>query len=266
MSVSGITYTLNHKMSKKLVTVFTLIGLMGGFQPAAFSATGDEADVPRAPTAEEESQMTPISFKKSTGASSQQRNIRMHSALIKHNGDAALEFEHPTILQLKDGEIIVDADKLTVVKTPHSILTIKPGCIALVSVTNKVTKVRNLLETGTADLRQSVGGKFVDIAAGEESILGWDQMGVNKALSKDNLGRRRVRGIDVPGGMFMQRAEIPLTTLMQLENSPALHDLVTSENPADKALADKLVKMAAVQQQVQAKHGQFLQYAQAPHK
>jgi hypothetical protein len=66
--------------------------------------------------------------------------------------------------------------------------------------------------------------------------------------------------------MFMQRAEIPLTTLMQLENSPALHDLVTSENPADKALADKLVKMAAVQQQVQAKHGQFLQYAQAPHK
>lgn len=250
-------------MSKILVTVFTFIGLVSSINLAALSALEDSAE-PKPPTPEEESMMTPISFRKATGASNQQRNIKMHSALIKHNGDASLEFEHPTILQLKDGEIIVDADKLTVVKTPHSIVTVKPGCTALISVSNKVTKVRNLIESGRADIRQCVAGKYVDIAAGEESILGWDQMGVNKALTKDTLGRRRVRGIDVPGGMFMQRAEIPLTALMQLENSPCLNDLISSENPADKALAGKLIKMAAVQQQVQQKHGQFLQYSQPP--
>lgn len=139
-------------------------------------------------------------------------------------------------------------------------LTINPDTVALISVENKVTKVRNLCEGGHGEIRQVVAGKFVDIACNEESVLGWDQTGVNKAMLKDTLGRRRVRGIQVPNGMYMQRAEIPLALLMQTENSECLHDLVGSTNPVDKPLSDKLIKMAAVQQQVMAKHGQFMQF------
>ncbi|MBX9690068.1 MAG: hypothetical protein K2X27_25375, partial [Candidatus Obscuribacterales bacterium] len=210
--------------------------------------------------------MKPISFAQNTGSSNTLRTLTTHTALVKHNGKAVIGFEHPTIMQIHEGEVLVSADKVTVVKTPHSVVTINPNTIALISVENKVTKVRNLWELGHGCIRQTVAGKFVDICAGEESILGWDQLGVNKALSKDVVGRRKVRGIDVPGGMYMQRAEVSLVALMQPETSEFLHDLVSSNNPNDKALANKLVKMAAVLTQVTAKHGQFVQIQQGPKK
>jgi hypothetical protein len=216
------------------------------------------------PVLTEESLMKPISFKETSGASKHLHNVQTHTAMVKHDGKAVIGFEHPTIMQLQEGEIMVAADKVTMVKTPHSMITVNPNTIALITVENKVTKVRNLWELGHGEIRQSVAGKYVDIAAGEESILGWDQIGVNKALAKDQLGRRKVRGIDVPGGMFMQRAEIPLTALLQEENSSCLSDLVTSVNPVDKPIANKLVKMAAVIQQVTSKHGQYLNYAAQP--
>lgn len=205
--------------------------------------------------------MKPVSFQKASGASNSLRNVRIHSAQIKHTSSSVIGFEHPTMIQLQEGEVLVAADKTTIVKTPHSSVTVNPNAIALITVANKVTKVRNLWETGNREVRQTIGNKYVDIAAGEESILGWDQIGVNKVLVKDTLGRRRVRGIEVGDGKFMQRAEIPLSALMQPENSSVLHDIVTSENPADKDIADKIIKMSAVQQQIQVRHGQFLQYA-----
>jgi hypothetical protein len=52
--------------------------------------------------------------------------------------------------------------------------------------------------------------------------------------------------------------------LLQEENSSCLSDLVTSVNPVDKPIANKLVKMAAVIQQVTSKHGQYLNYAAQP--
>ena len=209
---------------------------------------------------EDEVLAKPVSFQKHSGASNSLCNIKTHSALIKHKGNAVIGFDHPSVLQLKDGEILIDAEKTTVVKTPHSVITINPETIALISVENKVTKVRNLCESGHSTIRQVVAGKYVDLACSEESVLGWDQMGVNKALMRDTLGRRRVRGLPVPNGMYMQKAEVPLSILMQGENSECLHDLVGSSNPVDKALSDKLIKMAAVQQQVMGKHGQFMQY------
>lgn len=216
---------------------------------------------------DEDALMKPIAFSESTGASGKLRTFTTHSALVKHDGNASIGFDHPTIMQLRDGELLISADKTTVVKTPHSTVTINPNTIALISVGDKVTKVRNLFEQGHRQIRQVVGGAYVDIAAGEESILGWDQSGVNRALSKETIGRRKVRGIEVPGsGMFMQRAELALPALMQQENSFLLSDLVNSENPADKHLSEKMVKMAAVLQQVTAKHGQYMMTQPGPQK
>ena len=137
--------------------------------------------------------------------------------------------------------------------------TITPGTIALISVVDGVTKVRNLWEKGNGTIRQSVNGKYVDICAGQEAILGPSEAVVNKALMRDQVGRRKMRNIDVPGGMRMARAEVSLVSLMQNVNFIA--DMVASNNPADKALGDKLVKMAAVMQHATAKHGQYQQAA-----
>jgi hypothetical protein len=205
--------------------------------------------------AREDVVMTPISFQQNSGSSGSIRTFSTHSALVKHDGKAMISFEHPTIMQLTKGETLVSADKLTMIKTPHSMITINPGTIALISVVDNVTKVRNLWESGTGTIRQSVNGKFVDICAGQESILGMNEMTVNKALNKDQVGRRRMRNIDVPGGMRMARAEVSLVTVMQNVNFIA--DLVNSNNQTDKALVAKMVKMAAVCQQATAKHGQY---------
>jgi hypothetical protein len=209
---------------------------------------------------DENEMMEPISFSQPSGPNKGVHSFTTRTAIVKHNGKASIGFEHPTVMKIDDGEVLVSAEQQTIVKTPHSLITINPNTIALITVEgNKVTKVRNLWELGNRDIRQTVNGNYVDIAAGEESVLGWDQVGVSKSIAKDSLGRRKSRGIEVPGGMYMQRAEVPLTTLMQPENSAFLSDLVNSNNAQDRALANKLVKMAAVLQQVTAKHGQFVQ-------
>ena len=206
----------------------------------------------------------PISFAQTTGLHNTLHTFTTCTALVKHNGNVSISFEHPTVMQLHNGELLVSATRPTIVTTPHCLVTIKPNTIALITVTNKVTKVRNLWELGHAAIRQTVNGDYVDIAAGEESILGFDEKSVVKSLEKDSMGRRKVRGIDVPGGMYMHRAEIPLVLLMQAENSAFLNDLVASDNQADKAIAGKLIKMAAVMQQVTASHGQFAPVAPDP--
>lgn len=219
--------------------------------------------VPVSMKGEDDDAMTPISFiafQPATGANNTLKTFTTHSALVKHNGKAVIGFEHPTFLNLTEGEVMVSAEKETIVHTPHSIVKIQPNTIALISVGDKVTKVRNVWELGHGCIHQTVSSDNVamdvQIAAGEESVTGYDQMGVAKAIQKDVVGRRIVKGYSV-GSKYVQRAEVSLVSLMQ--STDFLQELVNSPNPNDKALANKLIKMAAVMTQVTARHGQYLQ-------
>jgi hypothetical protein len=74
-------------------------------------------------------------------------------------------------------------------------------------------------------------------------------------LKADTVGRRRIRSFDVAPGQSITRSEISLVSLLQ--NNEVLSKLLNSKNSSDRALAAKLLKMAACIQQVTGGHGSY---------
>src|SRR5579875_3999552 len=97
---------------------------------------------------------------------------------------------------------------------------------------------------------------MTELAVGQESLIGPNNGSVGKALKSEAIGRRRLKGVDFPGGHAMIRGEVSIVSLMQ--ESDLLHRISTSKTAHDRALTVRLVKMAAVMQTVQAGHGALL--------
>jgi hypothetical protein len=77
----------------------------------------------------------------------------------------------------------------------------------------------------------------------------------NKHMQRDGIARRSVKTTDLGDGMEMARSDVSLTSV--LENSTALADLIHSTNRADRAIANRLIKMAACMMMVTAKRGAY---------
>ncbi len=198
----------------------------------------------------------PIAFVQGTGGVSMLKTFTTATATVKHSSKCQIAFDHPTIMNLKSGEAIISSKKNTVVRTPHSLVSINPGTIAFISVVDGVTKVRNLWEMSHNSIRQNVSGKYVDIPSGHETIVGFEENSIKNVITSDGIGRRLPRHIDVPGGMKLERSEISLVTLMQ--QSDLLTKLVSSENSIDRGFSNKIIKMAALLTQITGKHGQYV--------
>jgi hypothetical protein len=212
------------------------------------TATADDDDVET---------LKPVAFAQSStgGVNGALRTFSGGTALIKHNGKADFATDNQ-VVNLKSGEILVCADKDTVVKTGACQLNISGGTIALIANEGGIIKVRNLWEMRAGTIREIVGDKFFDVAAGQETIISPDEAHLHQSLERDQIGRRKARMLDIPGGLKLSRSELSMVSLIQ--NTDMLSVLVNSENSADKALAGKLIKMAAVLTQVTARHGQYM--------
>jgi hypothetical protein len=76
-----------------------------------------------------------------------------------------------------------------------------------------------------------------------------------KVMQHDNIARRSVKTTDLGNGHEIARSDVSLTSVM--ENSPALANLIHSTNHADRAIASRLIKMAACMMMVTAKKGAY---------
>jgi energy-converting hydrogenase Eha subunit C len=176
------------------------------------------------------------------------------TALIKHS-KADFTEDNAGAINLKSGEMLISAAKDTIVKSGDVTVQIHAGTIALVTHENGIVKVRNMWETGAGTIREVVANKYFDVAAGQETIVSADETRIHESLERDMIGRRRTRLLDIPGGYKLSRCELSMVSLIQ--NTDMLTNLINSQNAADKALAGKLIKMAAVLTQITGRHGQF---------
>lgn len=175
------------------------------------------------------------------------------SALLKYNSRTEIACGHPSVTELKNGELLISSNKPAYLKTPHSLIKVEPGTLVLVSVNDDVTKLRTLWEDRRNGVTQYVGGQPFNVAAGDESLVGDELRSIYLAASKDMVGRRLSHYSELPDGHVVHFSEVSLISLAQ--SSDLLSQLQNSSDPSDQALTRKLNKMAAILVQISASHG-----------
>ncbi|MBI4533920.1 MAG: hypothetical protein HY711_08215, partial [Candidatus Melainabacteria bacterium] len=207
----------------------------------------------------DQSMLQPIGFMQpatgSIGAQIGLRTLATKSVVIKQTAEARIVVEKPNTITLKHGEIFVTASQPVVVKSAGHNVYVKPGAMALVSNENGMLKLRNIWEGAANSVHVQIGSKFVSASVGQELIVGTNDHSLGKLLKGDAIGRRRIRSFDVPGGHTLTRSEVSLVSLAQ--SSHLLSRVLKSPNEGDRAIANKLLKMAACLSLITAGHGAY---------
>lgn len=205
------------------------------------------------------SKLRPISFE--TGAAVEQpgfglASINAGGALVKYVGKCKVSLTSPGLLHLQEGEVLVHAQKTTVVKAGASHIEVKAGSMATIAARDGMVTVRNLFEKKRTSISASVAGKKnVGVQIGQELIIGPKGLPLYRALSADPVGRRRMRNVDLPTGHSCYSSEVSLTSLLQ--NSPVLAYLIRSTDDEDRTIANRIAKAAVCLTIVTQGHGNY---------
>ncbi len=228
---------------------------IGNGAPAA-PVSGKISSAP-ASKATETSPIVPIAYTTGSNAiiGSALRSLATDTAMIKETRGTKLVMEKPGVVNLRGGEALVAASRATLVRTGDSLVSVAPGTIALVSNENNIVKVRCLYDNSAHSVKLYAGSKLMTLSSGEEFIIGAPDESINTALKSDPLGRRKIQRYDLNKDISLLHTEFSLVSLMQ--NNLILGELLKAADADDHAMAEKLVKMAAVLTQVTARHGAY---------
>lgn len=155
------------------------------------------------------------------------------------NGDFS---ESETGVELRNGAVVVHADKPTTVRTARGDIEIKTGTDALVRASEDGVVVRNMneLRRHCVEIVRSQGK--VPVGLGHEVYIS-DTEGKLYEDSRDNIGRRNIHTFKVDAA-WVRSAEFNLQD--NLVNDPLLADLRRQESGDCRKLSEKLIKTTAI--------------------
>lgn len=209
------------------------------------------------------SQLSPVAFSTSIGATAttmaKLATVNYANARIKHRGAEMVSIGD--LLMLKRGEMLVQADQPTVIRTDAGSLKIGAGSIVLISKDSLVTKVRTVWEPKSGSVRQLLDKNHIDIPAGQEVIISNEAAAISAVYKHDSIGRRRVRQFQV-GDQHVSVSEVSIITLMA--SSPVISAVALSKESDDLSMRGKMLKMAACLQMATAGHGTYTGFSKNP--
>jgi hypothetical protein len=151
-------------------------------------------------------------------------------------------------------ESLVWADHDTVIPAGSYSIRIASGAAALVTTNGGTVTVRTVHAGAPSAVTVISGSNFIPVSAGHEVIVGQSDKLAQAALT-DKVARRKIHTTRISADRSVMTSEVSLVSLMQ--NSTALVKLMHSSNPADRALANKLIKTAACLMQVTGARGAY---------
>jgi YVTN family beta-propeller protein len=181
--------------------------------------------------------------------------VSTESAIVKATGHAVFDASEPGVVSLSSGDILLEANKATIVRAGKYVLTVEPGTIVEVANSGKVVKVRDVWENGNKSIHAYAGNQSLSISVGEEVMLAESNGLITQEAKVDPVARRHVRIFTMPNQHSAARSEVSIVSLIQ--NTELLSHLRVSQDATDKAILDKLVKMAACLAQTTANHGPY---------
>ncbi|HEY9793243.1 MAG TPA: hypothetical protein V6D22_22775 [Candidatus Obscuribacterales bacterium] len=182
--------------------------------------------------------------------------ITAKSATVKYAANAAVSIDKPNALTVKAGDVIISASSPTDVTAGAYAIHLNAGTIAMISNRGDHVVVRNVYETRVGSISVSTPDKKVlGAQVGQELIIGHTGYSYGTVLSEDAVGRRRLRHEELGKLSNVLTSEVSLVSLLQ--NTDVLAQLTRSELPDDKALVNKLEKMAVVLSMITQGHGNY---------
>lgn len=107
-------------------------------------------------------------------------------------------------------------------------------------------------------MRINIGQMTLSVGAGQELLVGSDRAVVDAALKQDKVGRRELSKHALDDGNHIARSEFSIVGLIQ--RSELLHSMYAKGAPSDRAIIERVMKMAAALFQVTAKRGAYSAY------
>jgi hypothetical protein len=174
---------------------------------------------------------------------------------IKCLGGAKVYVDDANVVEVRKGEaLIAPTRKATTVVAGDVRITLQPSSIITVEHEGHSVKVRTLYEPDNTSVSVVIEGKIVNIGVGQELVVAANEGELHLALKNDNVGRRRIKSHPI-GNRHIATSELSLISFM--EANPILNQIVHSQEQEDKALVDRLVKMAACLMVSTTSHGAY---------
>jgi hypothetical protein len=214
----------------------------------------------QADQSKQNSDLTPIAFTVPEAAPGQNRILVLHTleteeGVIKHTGRTQVSHEGKGVLNLRSGEMLVAASSQLAIKCGRVKVSIAKGAYVLISRRAKVMKVKDLTERSMGSVRVYAGDKSFNLKAGQEIILSGSDKTLTEIASRDGIGRRRVKSVQLAAGAKMLLGEFSLVSMMRRDG--LLFTMLHSQNDRDKEIARKLIKTAACLMYATGSHGSY---------
>jgi hypothetical protein len=174
--------------------------------------------------------------------------------IVRYKGTTSVKAGEDGVINLDQGEIMVDAHSQTSVKVGPYVLVLQPATIALINHRNKIVKVHNLWEGSADSIKVIVDKSSTELGVGQEAIIGESTGSLVQVLRSDSLARRHSRSFDIDKHNMIC-SEVHLATVFP--TSPLLAAIFHSKDKEDIEVAAKLTKMSAVLTHVTARKGNY---------
>lgn len=161
-------------------------------------------------------------------------------------------------VDLSNGEIVVSAGKRTQINAGSIGVDVGSGAIVHVTKNGDIVKVRNLCDSSGRSVSVVIGGQRLSVGIGEELLTCFDSQLIDTALKQDGLGRRKVTKFSAGGGLHLVRSELSIIGLIQ--KSELLYSMYKNGAPTDRAIMERVLKVAAALFQVTGKRGAYSAY------
>jgi len=221
-------------------------------QPATVSNHNQQAEM--------SSPLAPISFVQPAASSNIANPFISTSAtnsayLVQRSCLDDVILKEDNFLELRNGELIIAAIKRILVNAGSYNIIVEPGTIAMLAKHGQIIAIRNLYDIKFKGLHFESSGQSISVYVGQEAILGPDSSSIDTAIQTELIARRLIHGCELSTAETMVTSEFSILSLMQ--NSDIFSHIAHSSSGNDKALKSKLLKMAAIIQQLQTGHGAY---------
>jgi hypothetical protein len=185
------------------------------------------------------------------------QSLTTGTAEVKHTDAAQMEIKQNNEIVVKSGETLVSSSERTIVHAGDALINVAPGAVAMIHAHNGVVKVRNMFDKSAHSVVVFVNNRQIDVPVGQEAAFGSHDVAVAQAIKSDSVGRRRIRHVKMANNKAVMLSDVSLLSILQ--NSELLARIMDKNDSANKALRNKLLRMAAVLSTVTAKYGAYAQ-------
>lgn len=178
------------------------------------------------------------------------------TAVIRHGNNAKVVVDSNNNIHFQSGELLVDAKDVSLIRCGAYNVYLDRGSVAYLKYADKILHVANLFENKSRSIHVVHAGRKVSLSIGQSAVYGMvDSGSLSKHVTQQDIGRRRVRSIDLSSGGTLIKSEVSPISLIQ--SSDLLQRLVHSKDSYEQELGDRLMKMAACLLHATVQHGSY---------